>query len=115
MKYRALTATGDYAFGNTPLFYKDSPEAVAQAILTRLRLATGEWFLDTTEGTPYREQILGYQRNGAADLAVQARILETPGVTGITSYSSSISPERKFTVAAVVATEYGSTSITLEF
>lgn len=114
MKYRALSRTGDFQFGRSGLFLTDSPAAVAQAIDTRLRLWTGEWFLDTDEGTPYHERILGYNTNGSRDLAVQGRILDTPGVVEILSYSSSTGPDRKFVVSATILTTYGTTSITLE-
>lgn len=40
----------------------NSPEAVAQAIKTRFLLWYGQWFLDTTEGTPWIQSVLGKQR-----------------------------------------------------
>ena len=39
MKYRKLTENGDYAFGRGGAdMHADTPEAVGQAVLTRLRL-----------------------------------------------------------------------------
>ena len=53
MKYRKLTENGDYAFGRGGAdMHADTPEAVGQAVLTRLRLFAGEWFVDLKEGTP---------------------------------------------------------------
>ena len=47
MKYRKLTENGDYAFGRGGAdMHADTPEAVGQAVLTRLRLFAGEWFVD---------------------------------------------------------------------
>lgn len=115
MKYRELSRTGDYQFGRAGLFLTDSPEAVAQAIQTRLLLSAGEWFLDADEGTPYNTQILGYGTQDTRDLAIRERILETPGVTEILSYASSVSASRRFSVTVRVATQYGAATITTEF
>jgi hypothetical protein len=93
VRYRALDQNGDFSFGaGSANYLVNSPAAVAQAITTRLRLWQGEWFLDDTEGTPYAQEILGYGPQPLRDLAIQERILGTPGVTEILSYQSSLSP-----------------------
>lgn len=107
MKYRKLDADGDYQFGNGAEFLKDTPLAVAQAIYTRLLLHTNEWFLDSTEGTPYAEQIEGFGTQATRDPAVQSRIIGTPGVQELLSYNSALSKEREFTVNARVDTLFG--------
>jgi hypothetical protein len=114
MRYRTLDANGDYTFGqNSANFLVDSPDAVAQAIATRLKLIQGEWFLDQTAGTPYYTEILGADTESTRDLAVQTVILQTQGVTGITDYASYVDPStRQFTFAATVDTQYGQTTIT---
>lgn len=111
MRYRALDANGDYSFGQgSANFLVNSPAAVAQAVLTRLDLFQGEWFLDTTEGTPYGAQVLGEHTRATYDAAIRSRILGTQGVTGITSYASSVSG-RDLTVTATIATAYGEVAI----
>lgn len=114
MRYRTLDANSDYTFGqNNANFLVDSPEAVAQAIQTRLKLIQGEWFLDQTAGTPYNTEILGAGTQSTRDLAVQTVILETQGVTDIAEYASYLDPStRQFTVSAVVNTQYGQVTIT---
>lgn len=114
MRYRTLDANGDYTVGqNGSNFLVDSPAAVAQAIQTRLKLVTGEWFLDQTAGTPYYTDILGAGTGSTRDLAVQTAILETQGVTEIVDYASYLDPStRQFIVAATVNTQYGQTTIT---
>jgi hypothetical protein len=107
MKYRKLDADGDYQFGVQAEFLKDTPLTVAQAIYTRLLLHTNEWFLDSTEGTPYAEQIEGFGTQSTRDPAIQSRILGTPGVEELLSYSSALSTDRRFTVNARVLTIYG--------
>lgn len=112
MRYRMLDADGDYVMGKPGEFLVDSPAAVAQACLTRLRLMTGEWFLDDTEGTPYAEEILGFSPVTGRDIAIQSRINGTPGVSGITNYASSLDPSnRKMSVQAAIDTIYGPATI----
>lgn len=114
MRYRALDANGDYTFGqNGANMLVDSPAAVAQAIDTRLKLLQGEWFLDRTKGVPYDTQIVGMDTAATRDQALQTVILDTQGVTQIADYASYLDPEtREFTMAAVVDTEYGQTTVT---
>lgn len=110
IRYRQLDSNGDYVFGQQAVFLHDSSAAVAQAILTRLLLWSGEWFLDLAEGTPYDTLILGYGTQGTRDAAVRERILSTPGVVGITKYDSSV-VSRRMSVACDVQTQYGPASI----
>jgi hypothetical protein len=108
MRYRQLSATGDYVFGRgAGEFFVDSPATVAQAVATRLRLFAGEWFLDATEGTPYAELVLGHNTGGSYDAAIQQRILGTPGVLSITDYTSNLDAARRLTVSATISTTYG--------
>lgn len=113
MRYRKQDANGDYVFGGSANdFLVNSPNAVAQAVLTRLRLLQGEWFLDTTVGMPWATQVLGKNTQGTADAAIRSCILGTTGVTEITDYASSFdSIKRKLTVTVTINTFYGSTTI----
>ena len=113
MRYRQLSATGDYVFGGQQAdFYKDVPEAVGQAVLTRLRLLRGEWFLDNTEGMPWNTEVLGKYTNGTYDAAIRQRILGTQGVLQITEYSSSVDTvNRALSVTATIGTIYGPTKV----
>ena len=113
MKYRALDANGDYVVGPKAVFLQNSPQAVAQAIHTRLLLSKGEWFLDTGEGLDL-SHILGVGTQTTRDLEIQQRILGTPGVVSITTYGSQVNG-RVFTVTATVDTQYGTTIYTGTF
>lgn len=114
MRYRKLDANGDYTFGQRDgNFYVDVPEAVAQAVKTRLGLIQGEWFLDTTVGTPYNSQILGAGTVSAYDRAIQEVILGTTGVLGIVDYASNVNPTtRAASVTCTIDTIYGQSTIT---
>lgn len=110
MRYRPLSATGDFTIGQRWLI--NNPQAVAQAILTRLKLWLGEWFIDTTDGTPYFTQVLGERYAKNPDAAIKRRILGTPGVTSIVTYSSSFNgATRVFTVNATVQTQFSVTPV----
>lgn len=112
MRYRVLSDTGDYTFGQGAAeFLVNSPDAVAQAVKTRLFLAQGDWFLDLTEGTPYRTEILG-NNLATYDQAIQARIISTQGVLSILSYQSLLDQNRKLTVNVTLNTVYGTIPIT---
>lgn len=112
MRYRAMSADDDYVFGYGTTFLVNSPATVAQAIKTRIRLFTEEWFLDLAEGLD-RSQILGERTQGTRDQQVQQRILGTPGVRAILQYASNVaSTTRAFSVTATVDTVYGAVTIT---
>lgn len=108
MKYRKLDANGDYTLGTGADFYQDQPEAIAQAVLTRLLLFAGEWFLDTTDGTPWRTDVLGKYTKDTYDTIISQRILSTDGVQGISAYSSSYdATARALSISATLDTIYG--------
>lgn len=113
MRYRKLDDNGDMQFGNQQAdFYRDVPEAVAQATITRLRLWLGEWYLDISEGTPYQGGILGMHTKESANPLIRDRILRTQGNDGILSYDFSFNPdERVYSVSAEINTIYGTTTV----
>ena len=113
MKYRKLDANGDYTFGQGSANHlKDTPETVAQAVKTRLGLIQGEWFLDTSAGTPYHSRILGAGMVATYDRAIQEVILGTSGVTRLVDYSSHVNPStRAASVNCTIDTVYGIISV----
>lgn len=65
-------------------------DRVRQNILIKLRLWSGEWFLDTEFGTPYLEDILGKRISlGGAIAAIRAAILEVDAVDAIPEFNYS--------------------------
>lgn len=108
MRVRRVDANGDMVFGgNQAAFHRDTPDAVAQVVESRLNLWLGEWYLDLDEGTPYQTQILGKYTQLTRDPEMQARILGTPGVTELAAYGSTFDPQtRSFSVSARIITAY---------
>lgn len=82
-------ATNDlYLLPNGNLATVTAAEAVGQHARQRLQTHEGEWFLDTTAGVPWLNDILGAQYDPAlAESVVKNELLNTDGVTEITSFS----------------------------
>ena len=105
MIYRKLDNNGDYSHG---AYFKNNFEAVAQAVMTRLKLWEGEWFIDLQEGTPYLDGIVGKYTADTIDPLIKDRILNTEGVIEIVEYISSYNPDlRKYQIAVKISTTYG--------
>jgi hypothetical protein len=120
MRYRKLDANRDMQFGHSAGdFWHDQPEGVGQSVMTRLLLFTGEWFLDTTAGTPWggfplndlvvrQGRILGVHTQLSRDAAIRERIVTTDGVFTLNNYYSAVDPDtRAFAVGATIDTIYG--------
>jgi hypothetical protein len=114
MMYRRLDADRDFTLGHGSADHlTDVPEAVAQAVSTRLAQLAGEWFLDLTDGTPYVQGVFGKHTKQSYDLVLQSRILDTEGCAAILSYESDFDPDtRKLTVSVEIDTIYGPASVT---
>lgn len=116
MRYRKLSPTGDYVFGNNLLsFWIDVPDAVAQAVKTRLQLWTGEFFLDVLEGTPWLTTVFGKHSQDEADITVQERVNGTQGMLQIANFDSAIDADkRNYSVTITIDTIYGPTQIQMD-
>lgn len=109
MRYRKLDVDGDYTFGGGQTdFYRDVPEAPAQAVKTRLHLERGTWFLDKNEGMPWQPEVLGNRTASTRDIAVMSHTLNTQGVREILEYNSNLNRDtRGFVVDLTIDTIYG--------
>ena len=114
MKVRKLTDDGDMRLGRgSSDFYTDSAEGVAQNVVTRLALWQGTWFIDTEEGTPWLQRVLG--KKTAVETIIRDRILQTPGVRELRSFQAILDPDtRRISVQATITTDYGSATISEE-
>lgn len=113
MIYRKWGQDQDVQYGHGQAdYWKDAPEGVAQAVVSRLRLLAGEWFLDLREGTHYVGGVWGKHTQESFDPVIRARILETEGVTEIVEYESLFDGEsRKLTVKVTIETIYGQVNV----
>ncbi len=125
MRYRRLDENHDYTFGKgLGNFLEDevgNPEAVAQAIQTRLLLFTGEWWEDLRDGLPLWQKILGnrVRDRGIVDSLIVDRIKglqlpdETYGVTDVLNVQSVFdTDEREYSFQCEVDTIFGKLYVT---
>jgi hypothetical protein len=110
MLVRRLDENGDMSFGQGLGNMATDAEACAQNVRTRLLLSEGEWFLDTTEGMPWLQNILtkpvDYEY---AQFLIRERILQTTGINELNSFDAELDHNtRKLTVSASVSTVYDS-------
>jgi hypothetical protein len=113
MRVRRQDSDGDMVWGGGPSdYYRNVPDGVAQVVGTRLGLWVGEWFLDTTEGTPWYGGVLGVGTRRSVEPVIRARIAKTLGVKSIDAFSLSVDPDaRTAHVEATITTEYGTTTV----
>ena len=69
--------------------------ATQQAIIRRLRLFLGEYFLNGTEGTPWFQRILGKNNPDVAEANIKERILNTKDVITLSRFEFNFSPKTR--------------------
>lgn len=119
IQVRALTPTGDVAYGNGLVSFVSDVDAVAQIIQTRLKFLQGEWWEDRSQGTPLFQSMLGNSGSPKSQQAIlallQQRITGTPYVTGIVSASVTWNAgTRSFGFTTTVSTSFGNVTVTNE-
>ena len=114
MRYRKLDNNWDYVFGNSRDDYLTGTNAIVQAVQSRLKLLTNEWWEDLEDGLPLFQSFIGKNNSSSnkqsMDLLVQRRIDDTPGVTGLTDFESKVI-NRQYIATATLNTIYGDTEI----
>lgn len=124
MIYRRLDSNGDYVFGQGRSQFISGSEAVAQAIVTNLKLLLGEWWEDVNNGLPLWQSILGIPGSEANQLSIdniiKDRILKTNLngevlVSSIDDYTRTYDvTTRVYTFEAVVTTIYSESVVIKE-
>ncbi len=94
----------------------DGADRIAQQINVTLQVFLGEWFLDTSFGVPYFEDVLVKSPDRARIEAVlRSRILAVPGVQRVVSFDLAVERrERILRVTYQADTEAGRVSRVLD-
>lgn len=113
MRVRRLDESGDLVTRGK-MFLTDR-EAIAQTVVTRLKLFLGEYFRDVTDGTPWFQQILGKPENlNAVEAILRNRIARSPGVVRLLSFAMQYDLNaRALSVQSRVLTTYGEADVQL--
>ena len=96
--------------GTYDLIMATDADAIAQQIKIVLKTFIGEWFLDTTVGIPYFEDILKKNpRSEVVETVLRGKIISVNGVTRVTAFDISIDNRlRTMNVTYTVETTEGS-------
>ena len=108
MTTRAII-NGQMATSGSKMFIAGAEE-VGQNIATRLRWFYGEAFLEPSGGTPWFQSILGKNRGTEREAAIKRIILETPGVSKLTSFKLEAT-DRVLQVSGSVLTIYSADAV----
>jgi len=94
-----LTPAGDWTFGKGRANYAQRSEAITQTVSTRIKSMRGDWFLDTSHGSPWRG-ILG-QPGDETRLVAEVRrvVLATQGVRQVTRVTATRAADRSVSVS----------------
>lgn len=109
MIVRALDGAGDWTYGGGLSNYKVNNAALAQNIQTRCLMFLNDCFFATTQGIDWFNLIGGKSLTNL-NLAINATILGTDGVTGLLQTQLSLDAQRAMRAAYNVQSVY-STSL----
>lgn len=88
MDFALDQTTGDLTTQNNSLFFVDGLDAVVQEIVIKFQFFLGEFFLDTTLGMPWFQDILIKAPSFAVVQEICKNcILQTPGVVSLNSFN----------------------------
>lgn len=111
-----LDDNNDLVFENNQLVLVDGADFVKQLLKQRLQTFIGEWFLDTSLGIPYFQEILKKQVNiNAVSNIFKNEILNTPGVIEMETFELDFTEgTRHLSLTFSVRTQTGSITINIE-
>lgn len=109
---------GDVIFSNYPMTREDMTcglrTSVAQRLVMRLKTFKGEWFMDTTHGFPYFQEVIGKKINKEqVDNIYRREILKERGVKNLTYFKSTLGKDRRYNLEFRVSVGDGTFSDTI--
>lgn len=104
-----------YLTPNGQLSLIDGISALALKVRQRLALFLGEWFLDTTRGVPYFQNILGYNKNTTiVTNIISTEIRKEPEVINLLNPSFTFEADiRKYSYSATIVSQYGQEKVSI--
>ena len=108
-----ITISQNEATGDVNFAVVSGLESIRQRVHQRLLFQRGEYYLDTTKGTPYVPDILRYEYDpGLARSVITAAIRSVEGVVGVSDVVVSFNPTaRTLSYAALIQTRISSFGI----
>jgi hypothetical protein len=105
----ALNSDNDIFMQSGQVVTTQDGAEVVQHVRTRLQFFKGEWLLDTDAGTPWYQEIFERPANvGLVEARLKARILQTPGVDSLTSFTLNLDKvTRTLSISFEARTTYG--------
>lgn len=109
-----LDTNGDLDLTGSTMNLISGAEALRQRVEIKLKLWTGDWFLDTEFGTPYLGRILGKQLTlSGAIAAIRQSVLEVNEVTGIVNLTYQYNAQQRIlSVQMEINSIYGTFEVT---
>jgi len=103
-----LDNDGDLLVTNNRLTLTTGAEAVKQHLQSRLRTFLGEWFLDTSIGVPWFQEVLVKQPSFQVIQSVlKSIIVDTPGILELTFFEFDYDNSRELTLEIEALTSDG--------
>lgn len=101
----ALVA-GDWKFGKGTNDYVSLNQAIGLNIKTRLQSWLNDCFFDLPAGIDWKNYLGSLNKRGLLEADLRRVILQSDNVTGILSFDTELSPDRKFTANYEIQTIY---------
>ena len=79
------TLTNDLSISKGKIVLTNGNAEIVQRVKMRLQWLVGEWFLDTTKGLPWFQEILGNKNTNNAVMLIRDQITSTSGVDSVST------------------------------
>lgn len=106
MLFRNLDADADWTFGSGLANYISLNAAIGLNVKTRILCWVGDCFFDKLAGIDWTNRLGSKNQRGLLELDLRRIILQSEGVTGITSFDTELDANRKFTANYTIDTIY---------